>query len=82
MYPKIIETPPPFYISSAQRPLSRPEEGSETERVKSNVKNGSELRVSSRIADEVKISPELRVRSKSSRRPDDFVNCGWFDYNQ
>ena len=45
----------------------------------------SELRVSPRVAGEVKNSSELRVervRSESSIRQDDFVNCAWPDYNQ
>ena len=57
-------------------------EGRKTERVELEIKNILELRVSPRIAGEVKISPELRVQSKSSIRPDDSVNCTWSDYNQ
>ena len=68
-----------------KRDQSRGEkEGEErkTERVELEIKNIWELRVSPRDASEVKISPELRVQSKSSIRPDDSVNYTWSDYNR
>ena len=58
-----------------RREIKRDREGVRAEPIR-------ELWVSPRIAGEVRISPELRVRSKSSIRPDDSVNCAWLDYNQ
>ena len=77
----------PRETGGKERPGERPAENrrgekKREERVKSEVKNSSELRVSPRIAGEVKNNPELRVRSKSSIRPDDSVNCAWPTYNQ
>ena len=76
-------------MHSAHSPEQRPEERREeerreTEKVESGVRAEPiwELRVSPRIAGKVKISSELRVRSKSSIRPDESVNCAWSDYNQ